>query len=209
MKTLKSFAMIVSAAMLTGCPTMQPSSPMPITVDGAYTHPGTHMVFPESVGQFCRVQVTQFAPAEKDVGIGYNLVDPENPVVATVYVYPSPRLISIGSPANVVEGARSQLFENHLEALKREIVGAHPDATLISEEDITVTSHDREHKGRKVSFNFQYAFGISGPEDATSQLYLFQEDDWLIKYRITFPRSSARGQVAAEDLLNTMEWPKK
>ena len=167
------------------------------------------MLFPENVGQFKRVQITQFSPAEKGVGIGYNLNNPVAPVVTTVYVYPAPRLISIGSPPDVVETGRAGLFQRHLEGIKQDIMRAHPDARLISDEDITLTEAGQTHKGRKVTFEFAYTFGQYS-QDSISQLYLFQNGTWMIKYRVTFPRAtSSKVEKAIAEFLNKLQWPEK
>jgi hypothetical protein len=109
----------------------------------------------------------------------------------------------------VVEGARAHLFQGHLEAVKREIVGAHPDATLVSEEDFTLTEAGQTHKGRKVTYEFAYTFGAHS-QDSISQLYLFQNGTWLVKYRVTFPKATAdEAQAAVGDFLSGLAWPKK
>lgn len=188
---------------------MQPAAPTPIRAEGAYHHPGSHMVFPERVGPFQRVQITQFAPSEKNVGIGYNHYNARAPVSATVYVYPAPRVVSLGSPPGVAENAKAHLLQGHLEALKKEILGAHPDARLISDEAFALAASGGPHEGRRVRFEFACRFG-SGPQDAISELYLFQDGNWLVKYRITFPKVTAsEAQAAVAELLAGPEWPKK
>jgi len=141
MKILNAIGALVLAVMLAGCQTVQVTPPTPIHVSGYYNHPGSGMVFPERVGEFQRVQITQFAPSEKDVGVGYNSNGVRVPISATVYVYPAPRLISVGSPSSVVEDARAQLFHGHIEVLKREVMRAHPDARLLSEENFTLSQN--------------------------------------------------------------------
>ena len=209
MKILRVITVLLSGILLVGCPTVQPTPPTPIRVAGPYNHPGSQMIFPENVGRFQRVQITQFAAAEKDVGVGYNLNDPTTPVAATVYIYPAPRVVSIGSPPDVVETARRHVFQGHLNALKSEIMRGHPDARLISDEDFTLTQAEQSFTGRKVTFEFDYTFGTQ-PQDSISELLLFQRGTWLIKYRITFPKAiSAEVQDTITDFLKGLTWSEK
>lgn len=209
MKILNVISALVLVVILAGCQTVQVSMPTPIHVSGYYNHPGSGMVFPERVGEFQRVQITQFAPSEKDVGVGYNSNGVRAPISATVYVYPAPRLISVGSPPSVVDDARTQLFHGHLEVLKREVMRAHPDARLLSEENFTLSQEGQKHNGRKVTFELAYTFGITS-QDSISQICLFQTGKWLVKYRITFPKATtAEVQGAIGSLLNGIELPKK
>src|SRR6185369_3115370 len=189
------------------CRSIQTSGPTPLNVTSTYKHAGSEMSFPENIGKFQRVQVTQYAPEEKDVGIGYNLYDPASPVIATVYVYPAPGVVSIGSPPDVAETAKALMFQGHLNAVKGDIMRAHPDAKLISENSVVVTLGAQSHKGKKVAYEFAYAFGPTLYE-SISQLYLFQNNDWMIKYRFTFPKVTAlASEAAVMDFLNKFEWP--
>lgn len=209
MKVLKGILLISFAFALISCRSIQPNSPTPLHVNSVYKHARSEMDFPVTIGKFQRVQITQYSPSGDDVGIGYNLNNPASPVVATIYIYPAPGLVSIGSPPNVVGTAKTLLFQGHLNAVKSEILGAHPDAKIISEDDITLTTDEQPHKGRKVSFEYVSSFG-GIQQDSLSQLYLFQKYNWMIKYRITFPKNSSwASEAEVIDLLNKMKWPKK
>src|SRR5260370_37322414 len=72
---------------------------------------------------------------DKIWGAGYNLLAPGRAVAATVYVYPAPSLISIGSPSDVVASARATLCKTEFERRKGELIGAHPGARQIGEKD--------------------------------------------------------------------------
>lgn len=209
MKILKSLILVILAVTLFSCRSIHANNPASLHVSSEYTHVGSETVFPENIGKFQRVQITRFTPDGRDVGIGYNLNNLASPVVATVYIYPAPDLVTIGSSPDVIGTARNLLFQGHLNAVKEEITGAHPDAKLITEDDITVTSDGQPYKGRKV--NFEYKFSFSGiQQDSISQLYLFQKNNWMVKYRFTFPKATSWASEAdVMDFLNRMAWPRK
>lgn len=167
------------------------------------------MVFPESIGRFQRVQVTEFAPGQKNIGVGYNLYDPENPIIMTVYVRPAPTVINIGSPPEVVAIASQHLFARALETEKASIMNAHPNARLISDGAFVLTEAGRKHEGHESIFEFQYTFWGT-PEDAFSRLYLFRHNDWFIKYRITSSKGAEESaKKAISSFMTDLHWPEE
>ena len=209
MKILKGILLIALALVLIGSRSIQADGPVPLHDQSDYTHAGTEMIFPEHIGKFQRVQITQFAPEEKDVGIGYNFYDPVSPISATVYIYLAPSVVSIGSSPEVAETTKDLMFQSHLNDVKREIMQVHPDAKLISENSCVVTIGEQSHKGQEVTFEFAYVFGTK-PQDSISQLYLFQHDGWMIKYRFTFPKVTAvTSEAVVMDFLKKLVWPTK
>lgn len=210
MKTLKRYLPIIFVTTLLGCQSIQANIPTPIyTTSGDYTHPESGMVFPESIGAFHRVQITQYTPKEKDVGVGYNINNHSFPISATVYIYPAPGIISIGSPPDVIEGARKHLFRNHFDVVKNDIMACHIDAKLISDNDCTITMGKHYRNGRKATFELAYTFGTQR-QDSISELYLFQNGKWFIKYRFTFPKTAkTESETAIADFFNKLDWPTK
>jgi hypothetical protein len=209
MKILKGILLVALAFVLIGSRSIQANGPVPLHEQNVYTHAGTEMIFPEHIGKFQRVQITQFAPDEKDVGVGYNLYDPVSPISATVYIYLAPSVVSTGSSPEVVEAAKALMFHSHLNDVKQEIMQVHPDAKLISENSCVVTIGEQSRKGQKVTFEFAYVFGTK-PQDSISQLYLFQNDGWMIKYRFTFPKATAAtSEAVVMDFLKKLAWPTK
>ena len=111
----------VACMLLAGCKPPQPTylaQPEVIQAQGAYVHGPSGMTFPTTVGDFQRASITRYDAAGQDMGAGYNLLAPGWAVAATVYVYPAPSLISIGSPSDVVASARATLCKTEFERRK-------------------------------------------------------------------------------------------
>lgn len=74
------------------------AQPERLAVRGAYVHTASGITMPESIAGFQRDAVFRYDEDGLDVSAGYNLVTPSQHIAATVYVYPAPSLVSIGSP---------------------------------------------------------------------------------------------------------------
>src|SRR5258708_28298148 len=127
---------------------------------------------PERVADFQRDLVLRYDADGLDVSAGYNLVSASQRIAATVYVYPAPSLVSIGSPPNVVAGARARLTEGELERRKLEIQQTHPGATLIRQRDTARTESGRSYPGKVAIFEYDDVFAGSRTR-VLAHLYLF------------------------------------
>jgi hypothetical protein len=185
--------------LLGGCHSQQPTylaQPQPIQAEGSYTHAASGMVFPPEVGDFQRVSVTRYDTAELDVGVGYNLITWTSGVAATVYAYPAPSLVSIGSPANVVASARATLCNGEFERRKREVVHRHPGAHLIQEKDATLPQVGSASPGKMAAFDYDDHFG-GRSQPLHSELYVFCYigRKWALEYRFTHPKDFDAGEA--------------
>jgi hypothetical protein len=145
------------------------------------------MTFPLAVEGFRRSIVQRYDQEGLDVSAGYDLYDPSHKVAATVYVYPAPSLVSVGSPPEVVETAHTRLAKNEFEARKQEILQSHPGSRLIEESDVLI-SHGAAKVGKKATFEYNGLFA-SQHQNLKSHLYMFNFGRWALKYRITYPQS--------------------
>jgi hypothetical protein len=182
------------AVPLAGCPRTPTyvAQPEAITASGDFVQATSGMKFPDHVDDFRRVAATLYDKDGLDVSAGYNLMDPTAPVIATVYVYPAPPLVSIGSPADVIAAARVQLCQDEFARRKAEIAHAHPDAVLLGEQDFTLPRKNGPFPGKKASYEFDYLFGGTRLR-AASELYVFcyVAERWAVEYRFTSPRDAA------------------
>ena len=207
MKTNRVTILVAMVLALLICCPVQTNGITSIHVRGNYRHQGFGMIFPESIGALKRVQITEFSPDGKDVGVGYNLISLISPIAITVYVYPAPSLMPASSPPDVAEMDRARLFQNHLNELKREILAASPSAKITADDDFSIMMGGQSYKGRKVTFQLFYNFD-GRLQDSISQLYLFQNGTWLIKYRATYPKQTAiTSEAAVVDFINKLVWP--
>ncbi len=179
---IKKFVFLVLTFILTSCVTQQYSSPQSIHVSGDYKQESTGLTFPEIIQNFRRVALTRFDEKAMNIGVGYNHL--EMPIVLTLYSYPAPEVLSIGSPPEVIAAAKKVLFDNAYEENKQSILVAHPNSQFISEESYTVSGMDGMYALFTYSENFAGSF-----QKVSSRLYLFQRGDALIKYRISTPES--------------------
>ena len=197
------------AALVVGCPTTQPrytGGPEPIKATGTYIHKPSGMSFPTGVSSFERDRILRYDQEGLNVGVGYNCRNALHPVAATVYVYPSPSLVSIGSPANVVGEARERLSENEFASTRQQIIRAHPDAKLIEERRVEAV-RDRHNGGRYASFELDEVFAGSR-QRVRSDVYLFSGlgGKWSLKYRFTYPiRADVNKEV--QELMEAVTWP--
>lgn len=124
--------------------------------------------------------------AGTDVTAGYNFRSPSSTIIATIYVYPAPSHVSIGSPADVIQSARANLCANEFERRKSEIKAAHPDAHLLNEDNAV-----RPHPGPPVlGKTAEYEFSAPNGQPLRSGLfvYCYVGDRWAFEYRFTSQR---------------------
>lgn len=172
-----------------------------VSVGGTYRHTASGMEFPERIESFYRVRVTRFDSAERDVGVGYELLEPstEPSVIAlgkqasvTVYIYPSSDLS----------------LDAHFEAVKAETLKAHPSGVVVEEKEMETVQTGEKITGWAVTFSFSEEF--AGTEQPLlSHLYLFKREAWFVKYRVTHPtanRELVEGQVTR--LVESLTMPK-
>ena len=115
-------------------------------------HDKANIVFPETVAGFPRGQIHTYDPEGRDMSVGYDMADASNPIAITVYVYPGPRLVSIGSPANVIVIARKRHTDNHFEEVKQEILERRPSPSLVSDQETAIQFRGQPLYGRSATF---------------------------------------------------------
>jgi len=200
--------LLCMAASLLGCPARPRYLPQSEVIEatGAYTHADSGMTFPQMVADFRRSRVLRYDTQGLDVSAGYDLYDPPRLVAVTVYVYPAPSLVSIGSPPEVVALARARLAKGEFEARKREVLQAHPGARLVEETEVSLPQGVWTYSGRMATFEYEGVFAFQG-QALRSQVYLFNYvgGKWAIKYRFTHPkRFDATKEIEA--FMQNLQW---
>lgn len=198
------------AMSLAGCPTANTQHlvrPETVEVNGPYSHSQSGMMFPIAVGEFIRGSITRFDAQGLNVSVGYNLYQMPKAVAATIYVYPSPSIVSIGSPVNVVESARATMCENEYEARKREIIGAHPGAKLLSEDVLASPNRGVIGAGKTATYEYEEVFaGVLQPLHSRLDMFCYIGGKWTVKYRFTYPAAlDAKPDLAK--FIETVPWP--
>jgi hypothetical protein len=183
----------------------QLSEPITRTPAGEFTHSGTEFTFPESIGDFERVEVTEYDKSGKDVSVGYNL-DSADLITATVYVYPGRDVLNLGSESDVVARTKDLLDQQEFEGAKDAILARTPGLTLASEDESFVISSPSEQVGRRAIFQGEGL--IDGALTVLrTEVDLFGFGDWFIKYRFTYPAESSTAPALILDFMNSLEWP--
>jgi len=177
----------VAGILLCGCANTQTRSsviPRKIICQGAYVHAGSQI----------------------DISAGYDLVNSSNHVAATVYVYPGPSMIAIGSPLEVVTGTKAELTEQEFAKRKQEIAQAHPGARLMDQGDIQRTEKGQMYTGRFAEFQFDTEFAFS-QTTVRSRLYVFcfVGGKWAVEYRFTYPKSE-NADEAIQKFIDNWHW---
>jgi hypothetical protein len=190
--------------MTAGCPSI-PAKHQPAFTTGEHdliTHTYSHVKFPATIGAFTRDGLRNYDEAGLDVSAAYNCRS-ANPVVATIFSYPSPTLTSIGSPSEVVTAARMHLTEDNFEQIKEEIRRVHPSAVEIQSKSI---AGPESTIGRYAEFRFNEIF-LGQKQILTSKLYLFTYFDgqWTIQYRFTYP-SNTNADKAVDAFVSSYSW---
>ena len=177
---------VVLAIMLSGCTTQglkYLEAPEVLSVSGQYVHESSGVMFPVTVGDFARSGISKFDQDAQDVGISYQTADSAKYIKATVYVYPSPPLKSIGSPKSVIEEARAYLCDQEFEQTVQFILNAQSDSSLI--EKSGEVSSQAPHFLR-VQYTGDFA-SVSLPLNSELEMSCYLNDKWNLKFRFTYP----------------------
>jgi hypothetical protein len=182
------------------------AQPEQVEVRGAYVHAASKITMPESVAGFQRDTVSRYDPDGLDVSGAYNLVTPSHRIAATVYVYPSPSLTSIGSPPEVVAGARAHLTEGEFERRKQEIQHAHPGTAVLEQRDFSRTESGQSYAGKLAVFEYEELFaGSRMPVLSRIYLFCYVGGKWTVKYRFTHPKNED-GDREIQEFIRKWSW---
>lgn len=197
MRLLKGIAIVLVALYFIGCHTKRSSylsQPEKIEANGPYTHEHSNMNFPPKIAGFQRVSITKYDENGYDISVGYNFHHPSHPIIATVYVYPAPSIVSFGSSSDVIATAKGRLCYNEFEGRKNEILNAHPVGNLILEKDVTILQSGTLYSGKMASF--EYEDHRNQMVDSHLYIFCYVNDDWTVKYRFTHPKNyDARNDI--------------
>lgn len=164
--------------------------PKTLSIRGPYKHPGSNIMFPEEIGSFHREEIRSYAPSEMDIGVGYNLEDIFSPIAVTVYVYPSPPVT----------------LENEFQEITQVTISAHQEAKLIAKEQTSLKQAGKIYKGWKAALEYKGIFAHQ-KRYLISFIYLFNYDNWSIKYRITYPRKTSENAIKhIDNFINQFKW---
>jgi hypothetical protein len=131
-----------------------------------------------------------------------------NEITATMYVFPSPRVTSIGSPQNVIAEARALVCQAQFKAIEREVTTAHPDAALTADGPFTLAQGQAAYDGFKASYDlinarFFERQNVASKSDA--YVFCFAGGKWTVEYRFDYPRDFDAASLIA-DFMRDLAW---
>jgi len=195
-KPMRSVAFIASMIWLCGCPSVVQSGGAEIRLEGTYVHRPSGLVFPETIGRFRRVTARQFDADGNDVGVGYNVEEPELQIALTVYVRPR------------FEGADGHPFslEDQFKIERDTVVQQHAGAQSTPTQPAPATPNGGPIRGFFASFCYQGVFANTD-QQVSSLLYLYGQSGWWVKYRITYPSSQEhQANMTAQEFVSSFKW---
>ncbi len=171
-----------------------------VQADGTYTQAATGMTYPVAVDDFKRHKIIRYKNDGTDESTGYNRETPLTEISMTVYVFPSPSLVSVGSPQYVIDDAREHLCRGQFEAIQHEILNAHPDAVMVSEGSATLTQGAATYNGHQ-SFYTDTNSNFFGRKNVSSRsdvyMFCYAGGKWTVEYRVDYPANyDATGPIA-------------
>jgi hypothetical protein len=168
--------------------------PGEVRIRGEYAQEASGMTFPTAVGDFQRVSIYRYAEDGSNESGGYNRGGANGLITATVYVYPSPPILSVGSPRDVIEDTRNILCEQELAAIRNDLARVHPSLQEVENGPASLTQGDQSHFGRHLSLRVTSpsGFGQEHPPLRTdTHLFCYVGGRWTVKFRITHREDSA------------------
>lgn len=192
------FPLLVTTILssLTSANALAQSRKVPLEPGRIYTNLTTKFAFPPKIADFIREpDLTEFDPAGKDIGIGYN--DILHNIAATVFVYPMAQ-----EPPN-------DTLKGHFEMCKKEVMDKHADVKLADQGKTTISPGGKKQVGLHATFTFTGTFALRKQQPLRSEVYLFSSGKSFVLYRFTYPAErQATSEAAVKTFVDGLEWPK-
>lgn len=154
-------------------------------------HPASGIRFPETLAGFERGELKTYDEEGKDRSFAYNRVTFLDQIVLTLYVYPAPSLVSIGSPDSVVESALRHQIDAQFESAIAPFLEKNADATLLVDQSRDLPFCGLRLPGRGALYRTPHSAVFPGLT-AISRLELYRDGEWWIKLRATYPEALAK-----------------
>jgi hypothetical protein len=182
--------------LVTGCPTgprvVQPEQPGPLET---YVHQPSGFRFPASIYNVVRDQVKIHDVEGQSVSCGYHLLQLCN---FNVQVYP----VQSEPPYDTIEHA--------YEFAQGEIEKEHPGAKRVADEPIKRAVSLNEREGKHATYSYK-AFYLQRNQTMRTELFVFQDGKWFVKYLATYPEGDRENaQISIDAFLDkSFLWPEE
>ena len=172
-------------------------SPRRVELTGTYVHPGTSLEYPERIGVFRRLFVTEYDPDGYDSSGHY--ASPES-LLITARVYHYPATVDVTPPT-------SDEFVDHYAQVLADITSSTAGGKLIGTEWEPREINSFELNGLHSIFEFEEFGTYHAP--VRSHVYLYVLDGWYLKFRFTHPADIDVGATEHEvKLIESIRWPR-
>jgi hypothetical protein len=173
--------------------------PVPMKISGPLIHEPSGFEFPESYDSFSRTLVLRYDTAGLDMSVHYNDKWADCKLATTFYVYPTPRMSSIGAPPDMTTSVQEGWLEEQIQSSKYAIKYYHPSLQSLTTGTTTTPTTDGNLNGRLLTFQEAGKF--------SEQRVFVYKTVWFIKYRFTYPescRTEATSRI--ESLISQLPW---
>jgi hypothetical protein len=168
---IKTLTCCLILSLIMSCLPVYLKLPPEIKVDGVYKHKHLPIHFPDSIFEFKRIRITEYSDDEKDISVGYNLRTTGKNISFTIY-------LTSDSLLNLYSG----------DTLKQVVIGNKASIEYFFE---------KVYPGRKIIFELK---DPQQPYMSNSELHVFKVNDWIIKYRISYPE--IQKSLVQQDIAN-------
>lgn len=188
MRRLKTILIALAALLAPAAAMAQPVKLNP--PPGPWTAPNVAVTFPEKIGEYQRISVTEFNA--KNHGVGYILErNGERLNTITVFVYVLPD---------------RPTCKEEFEASAASIVRANPTAKRLVT-DAAASPRGTPRAALHASFAFSGAYAADQNVPLTSDLYVYCKpgSEWIVKARTSWPANTDMSREAAM-ILRSINW---
>ena len=201
---MRTTVVAVVALALAGCPftvnqvnrlpaTQPLAQPVLFNRPGPLLHEASGLEFAERYEDFQRVTAYRYDTAGLNVGIGYNDRRPGCLLVATFYLYPTPRMSFIGASPAVVASTEQRWLDGEFARSKAEVEQHHPGLQDPVVAPCTTPAAGTGLQGSCLTFH---------EAGNISELRLFvYRHQWFLKYRLTYPEACRTDATSRLDAL--------
>lgn len=182
-----------------GGPSLDPSAD--------YVHERTGMVFPGKVGHFVRANVAYLDERLIGVEVAYTSENPMYAASILAYLYPGLALDNQGQPMWVNEASRQRLLRQRIKEGTNEFLTTNPTASFVSEETVFITQRLATVEAPSLTFHYAGEFN-SRALPYGAKFYFIALGDWLLVYRIDFPREDIEdAKLEIRDFMRALVLP--
>lgn len=181
---MRSLLLAALTLLLAGCPATPARYPVPLA--------GEFPAFPPQAAGFSRERVLAYAPGTENISVGYNLLQPEAQIAATLYQYAAAR--------------QAPTLERQFVEEKANIERVYQGATKDSEQVLTLRKGERQFQAMQAGYRYTALF-MQQRQEVYSELIVWKVDDRYVKLRSTTKYGQrAVAALKNRELLDAIDW---